>query len=495
MKVCLLLQRNFAYVAHQFAILLKENYGVDEFCGYVYLRTSFDFLKAQKDIAYSSLLLDEDVHNEYLTEKVDRAYLTNLEREYGLPNLWPYLTLDRIVMFNQLVREYPYDTPKYTHEEMMRIVEVKARAIIRFLETEKPDAIIFPNIGGIGALLLYTVAKKMGIKTLVIQPTSTEMRYLFTETYERFTGVEELVREKKLTAESLARARAFLAEFRAKPATYHRSVTEAAKTSERRHQLQFLAPQNIGGSLSWLVRLALNYVRKQKDYSDIHPWHYLLDHTKRKFRNLVGVADLYDAYTPEEDFAFFPLHIDPEIATMLHAPFYTNQVNLARQIARSLPLHFKLYVKEHPLMVGYRPRAFYKELKKIPNVKLIDHRIAGVDIVARAKLITVITSSAGWEGALLKKPVISFGEYFYNALSFVKRCATLERLPYMVEEQLTNFRHNEEELVSLLAGILEESTPVDLAYLWEQETDNAKKKDGLRPLADLLAKKLGLPHI
>jgi len=492
MKVCFLLQRNFAYVAHQLAILLRQRSEAIEFCGYVYLRTSFDFLKTQKDIPYTSLILDEDIHNEYLSEKIDPPYLDYLEKEYGLPNLWPYITLDRVVMFNQLVREYPYDTPKYSHEEMIRILQVKARAIIRFLEAEKPEVIVFPNIGGIGALLLYTVAKKKGIKTFIIQPASTQMRYLLSETWERFTGTEELLRKKAISEESLKEARNFLSAFRAKPSTYHRAVTEASKASDRRHQLQFLYPHKAWESFLWFLRLTVNYIRKQRDYSDIHPWYYLLDRIKRKARNLVGTEDLYDAYTPEEDFAFFPLHIDPEIATMLHAPFYTNQTNLMRQIARSLPLHYKLYVKEHPLMVGYRPRSFYKELKKIPNVKLIHHLVSGVEIVSKAKLITVITSSAGWEGALLKKPVISFGEYFYNTLSSVKKCTELERLPYQVKEQLTNSQHDEDELLALLASIFQESVAMDLGFIWEQESDQQRKREALRPLAQLLAKKLNL---
>lgn len=490
MKICFLLQRNFAYVAHELALSLKEKYGDSSFCGYVYLRTSFDFLKSQTSLSYTKLLLDEDIHDEYRKEKLDLEYLAQLEKEYGVPNLWPYITLDRVVMFNQLVREYPYDTPKYSQEEMMRIFQVKARAIIHFLKTEKPDVIVFPNIGGIGALLLYHVGKKMGIQTLIIQPTSTKMRYLLSETYERFSGVDSLLQEKTVTNEYLEKAKAFLLDFRSKPTTYHRSVTEAAKSSGRRHQMKFLYPHKIGTSIFWLLQVIVQYIKKRRDYSDIHPWHYIVDHTRRKVRNLIGTSDLYDSYEPEEEYAFFPLHIDPEIATLLHAPFYTNQVNLVRQIARSLPLHFKLYVKEHPLMVGYRPRAFYKELKKIPNVKLIDHRTPGVELVTQAKLITVITSSAGWEAALLKKPVISFGEYFYNALSFVKKCSDLESLPNLVQNQLEHFSHKEDELVPFLAAILQDSVAVDLAYLWEQESDRAKKRESLKPLAELLAKKL-----
>ena len=104
MKACLVLQRRFAYVGNEIASLLKERHGISEFCGYVSTRESYDFLRCQKDVAYTSLLLDEDVHEAYKKETIDWEYLAMLEREYGIPNLWPYIENDRIVRYGQLVR-------------------------------------------------------------------------------------------------------------------------------------------------------------------------------------------------------------------------------------------------------------------------------------------------------------------------------------------------------------------------------------------------------
>lgn len=496
MKICFLLQRRFAYIGHNMALFLKEKYGVKEFCGYVYLRSSYDFLKAQKDIKYTDLLLDEDVHKTYTQEKLDLNYLRWLEKEYGIPNLWPYIALDRIVMFNQLIRDYPYNTPRYSHEEMLRILQVKAKAVIAFLKKENPDAILLPNIGGIGVFLLYHIAKRMGIKTLDVLSAGTQDRYVLSEGYDHFTGVEKILKNKTgQSAQTLLQAKKFLSDFRNQPKTYLTTIEQAAKTMNRKNQLKFLIyPKSIQRSFRWFIKIIAYHFKEKKfgDYSHIHPWHYLIDRIKRKTRNLIGLSDLYDPYNPDEDFAFFPLHLEPEIATLLQAPFYTDQINLIRQIARSLPIHYKLYVKEHPLMVDYRPRSFYKEIKKNPNVKLINPAVSGLKIVAKAKLITVITGTAGWEGIILKKPVITFGYQFYNILSMVKRCREIERLPYIIKEELERPQYNEEELVRLIAAIFEDSIPINLGYLWEQETDELKKKAALEPLADLLAKKLDL---
>ena len=123
MKGCIFLQRSFARVGHAMAIVFKEKYGVDEFCGYVALRTSLGFLKRQKNVKYHRLLLDEDLHEQYKNEIIDYDYLRWLEEKYGLPNLWPYVLVDRIIMHGQLVREYPYDQPLYTHEDILKIIQ------------------------------------------------------------------------------------------------------------------------------------------------------------------------------------------------------------------------------------------------------------------------------------------------------------------------------------------------------------------------------------
>lgn len=146
-------------------------------------------------------------------------------------------------------------------------------------------------------------------------------------------------------------------------------------------------------------------------------------------------------------------------------------------------------------MVMYRPRSFYKELKKNPNVKLINPAIKSFDIISRAKLITSITGSCGWEATLLKKPVITFGLAFYNQLSFIKKCRAFEDLPQMVKEQIEHFNYNEPELINYLTKIFETSATVDLTGIWDEVYSTNKQRNSLIPLANLIAKKLNLKTI
>ena len=494
MKGCFLLQRQFAYIGHCLALLLKEKYGFKEFCGYVYVRQSYEFLKSQKDVEYSSLLLDEEIHKLYKNEALNLSFLKKIEEEYGMPNLWHYLAMDRIIMFNQLVREYPYNAPIYTHEEMLRILQVKAREIISFLDKEKPDFIFFSVVGAIGGLLLHEIAKKRGIKTLHLIHIGIRNKFTIINSYYQESGVKNLLTAypNKISDRDAAEVKKFLKKFRNRPFTYDKDSSPQKQPLTRFKQFKFLLPRGAWKSLTFIITALHEYFTKtyRYDYSYIQPQNYLWDRIKRKTRNLIGADDLYDDPYPSRPFAFFPLHMEPEVATLLRAPFYTDQIHVIKQAARSLPVGYYLYVKDHPRMVVYRPRSYYKELKKIPNVKLLKPSIPIYEILRRAQLIITITGTAGWEGTLLKKPVITFGDAFYNPLSFIKRCRSYEDLPLLVKQQLNDFKYNEAELIKFIAVLFTESVDVDLDYLWEHETDLKKKKAGLEPLARLLAKRL-----
>ncbi len=495
MKICFFLQRRFAYLGHNLAVILKEKYGILNFCGYVSIRSSFNFLSSQKDIKYSTLLLDENIQKKYKEEELNLNYLQWLEKEYGTPNLWLYIAVDRIIISNQLLREYPYNKSPYTHEEMLKLLQVMSKSILSFLKKEKPDVIFFSVIGSMGSTLLFQIAEKMGIKCYRLVNCLKDLTTITDgPNLSLINPTESSTLTDTQQKQLLIKAKIFLEQYRFKPVSYYTKSDPQYQQTSRTKQLQILLPKNFLNFVKWLFKYSYNYLTDEAhfDYTYIKPWYYLIDGLKRKLRNIIGVNDLYDEPDWNENFAFFPLQYEPETGLLHVAYFKTNQIEVIGQVARALPVGYKLYVKEHPLMVMYRPRSFYKELKKNPNVKLINPTIKGFDIISRAKLITSITGSCGWEATLLKKPVITFGQAFYNQLSFIKKCRAFEDLPQLVKEQIENFNYNENELIDYLIKIFESSAQVDLTGVWEDENDTQRQRKALEPLADLIAKKLNI---
>lgn len=508
MKACFLLQRRFAFLGHQMAIILKEKYGVKDFCGYVTTRPSFNFLKFQKDINYSQLILEEDIYAKYKQEKIDLDFLRSFEREYGIPNLWPYILSDRVLRYNLLVRAYPADEGKYSHEDLVKIFQVTARTIVKFLEEEKPDFVFFSVVSNLGSYLLYEIARKKGINTLLICDPRLGSRYTVSESYNRQTYVDKAIKCAKEDERSLdigefyEQAKSFLKNFQEKPVYYLKDSEAADIFSESVIRLsshfRFLRPKNFWQSICWFFKSHYDYFLNKNhdkhDYSAIKPWWEAWDKLMRKLRMLKGYGGLYDSFDLKEDYAYFALHAEPEAILPFSSPFYTDQQWIIEQIARSLPLHYKLYVKDHPQMAGRRTISYYKQIKKIPNVKLIDPAVSSLKLSQNSRIVTTMAGTAGWEAVLLKKPVIIFGEIFYSPLSMVKMCTDITRLPHLVKEQLENFKYNEEELLCFLSALYKESVPLDLPQIWDVEGAGMveKKKRALTPLVDLLAKKLAL---
>lgn len=503
MKGCFYLQRSFAPIGHVMITLLKERYHLSDFCGYVLLRSNFEFLRTQKDIAYSALLLEDDVVAQYKQEPLDPVYLSFLEREYGIPNLWPFIMPDRVIRYNLYRRAYPNDVSLYSHEEMMRMVQVTARAVIDFFERERPDFIVFSVVGNLSSMLLYHIAKKKGIRTFIIEGPRIGIRYFFTDSYNNpaflLRTLERIRTLSPVQKPHYADAKDFLADFQKAPHYFLRASSAAdsimrSLTASRIRYFTFLLPHKLLRSVRWTAHTFLQYFRNahKDDYIVTRPWHELIDKIKRKTRIIRGYHDLYDEPVEGESFAYFALHTEPEAYPMVLAPFYTDQLWLAKQIARSLPLSYKLYVKDHPIMMGLRPRSYYTELKKIPNLRLINPSVSSFELIQKSKLTLTITGTTGWEAALLKKPVIIFGHMYYDWLSAVKRCVAIEDLPFLIKQQLEEFVYNQDELLDLIAACFEESVPADFTQMWDIEggAEIQKNRERLVPLVDLLAKKL-----
>ena len=478
---------------------LKEIAPETEFCAFVGQRPSYEFLKSQTDIRYTGLLLDEDIHNTLWNEKVDLEYLREFEKKYGIPNLWPYLYIDRVIMSGQLRREYPHDEALLSYEDMLRKLQVCAKAIDAFLDTEKPDVLVTSVIGSTPSMLLYYLAKKKGIKTIHAEFARIGNRIAFSENYMTFTWVKKLFDEIRGGRPSPMKSEAetFLATFRAAPAHYDESAVPGFYSrTGRGANLRFLSLKNLAWSIPWHIRTFFNHWkrRKQADYTDIFIWWEVWDKLKRKVRGLYGYSDLFSPVDWKTPFAYYPLHIEPEIATLLLAPYYTNQLELIRATARSLPVGMLLYVKEHPGMVGFRTRRYYKEMLKVPNVRLIDPSVSGLDLARGASLTVTITSTNAWESILFKKPVITFGEVFFNDVPGVERCRNFEEFPYLVKKQLTEWRHDEATLVDYVSALLEDSVVVDFSALWNRSAPfkEAYEDSGMRALSRKLAEKIGL---
>jgi hypothetical protein len=130
-----------------------------------------------------------------------------------------------------------------------------------------------------------------------------------------------------------------------------------------------------------------------------------------------------------------PLHFQPEASTTPMAGCFTEQILVAQLLHACLPDDVLIYVKEHPRESNWtkRTKEDYEDLIALPKVRLIAR---GVDTFALRENCTAVatcTGSAGVEALFRSKPVMLFGNRFYQYVRGVFRIQSMKDCKDAVE--------------------------------------------------------------
>jgi hypothetical protein len=115
-------------------------------------------------------------------------------------------------------------------------------------------------------------------------------------------------------------------------------------------------------------------------------------------------------------YILYALQYTPESSINGLEPYYVDQLRVIDALLRSLPPGHRLVVKEHPAMVGVRPRAFYRDLRRRPGLTLAHPAADTRLLIDRASVVTTVTGTIGLECYLLGKPCMMFGRTFFSHL-------------------------------------------------------------------------------
>jgi len=415
-------------------------------------------------------------------EKPDYDFLRTLEREFGEPFLWNALIADRRV-YNGVLTKYKQDyKSRFTHDEMLSLLQKSFESITKFVENIKPDVVI----GGFtpvtfGEYIFYLCAKAKGINYINLNPTKILNYVTFSQ--EIFRQFPHIAKDYKKYLELNERdifwekAEDYVEN---KFDKYEGVIVSSPKFPWQRWLVSVL---------KWPFVAAKYYLIK--DYLDNvargRHWGYFFKDIYNPVKDK-AVLKLIPHWSLEKckqrEYAFYPLHVEPEIALSIFGREYLNQIELIRNIASSIPVTWKLVVKDHPAGVGRRNIRYYRKLLEIPNVVLVNHYIDSKDLLKDAKIIFTVSGFCGFEAILRNKPVITFGRTFYNALPdcMVQNVQSLQELPQAVEKLLEDYQYREKEIICLVAAIIKNSTPLNLY------ADVLKKKGRITVESDTLIK-------
>lgn len=198
--------------------------------------------------------------------------------------------------------------------------------------------------------------------------------------------------------------------------------------------------KRVGKSLSWISWYSKNRKSfKEFDYESETIFKNSLmspfKMEKKQFK-IFSQKNIFQKYEKDKNFFLFPLHFQSEASTSVYATYYCNQENTINNIAFALPFPYKLYIKEHPAAVGVKPKSFYQNLKKLPNVVLISEKENVENIIKDSSGVITLTSTVGLEAALVGKPVYVLGDAFYSYHPFCRIPQNFKELKKQIEKDL-----------------------------------------------------------
>lgn len=354
--------------------------------------------------------------------KPDEQFLSEFEKKYKI-NLWKLAINERI--FYRF-----YDFHKFTSSEILSILESECKLFENILDEIKPDFFITKEPSFHHLELFYQMCRARGVKVLMLSQPNVGYRCIISEEASRLDSFDEL-NKIKITNKNFEELQEYLKSF---------DLSKQLRTYDKKHAdstkgWATAAFHYLFSSDNENIKTHYNYYGRTKYKVILYMLSVLF---KKKYRQRFIDKNLKKHVDLSIPFVYFPMAVDLERNLLINAPLYTNQIEIIRNIARSLPIGYALYVKENPSQVSreWRSISEYKEIMLIPNVTLIHPSIPAQQLLQKCSLVVTISGSSGFEAAFYGKPTISFANVGYSVLSSVKKVRDVEQLPQLIKTVL-----------------------------------------------------------
>ena len=369
-------------------------------------------------------------------KKPDVEYLSNFEKKYEI-NLWELAINERIFYkFNEVY--------KFSSDEILSILEHECKLFDEILTQTNPDFLIMLESTLHQQELFYKMCKKNGVKILLLNEPNIS-RCIISENPRKL--------DEEIDLDKIASTNRSFDELR----SYRKSVNSFNAIQNYRNKFKVSNMELLKSSLKFLSsenqHIKTHYTHRGRTKLDV-----LKDESTKKLRRKRRYSfienNLETKIKSDEKFIYFPMAVDEERNLLIAAPYYTNQLEIIRHIAKSLPIGFKLYVKENPnqKIRYWRDIEEYKAIMAIPNVSLFHPNVLAETLFQHCSLVISIGGSSGLDAAFYEKPSIIFTDLGYSVLPSVSRINSVTELSRIIRESLLK-KVNSEDLDKYLTTI------------------------------------------
>lgn len=368
--------------------------------------------------------------------KGDIEYLSSLEAD-NVPTIHNMILCDSVLS-------------KLNYDDAISYATYLAKEYESIFLREKPN-IVISGFDAFHSSMSKAVANKLNIKWLALSFSVLPKGYMGFTTTMNISGTFSVIKNNDEKISQLASD------------SYNNFIKKEmhAPTIVTESSLQVII-KKIPYHINHLQSAVLQILTSRFDRFTRRPvYASFYDYFRRKF-NLLSLNFFSLESSPVcNNFFFIGLHMQPEMAIDVWAPFYANQINVIESIARSMPPRYKLCVKLHKIDADNFSFIQLNTLLKIPGVILVSPFASSREYVEKAALVFSIQGTMALEAALLGKPVISFGETAYTDMPSVYAAKKNTELPSQIREVLakSNKPCSKEQILNGYFNLLKRYNP------------------------------------
>ncbi len=289
-------------------------------------------------------------------------------------------------------------------------------------DTVRPDAIVYEQVSNSFAMVAYREAERRGLPFFSLAPARIPGHIEISPTgalrdHVTVGALAERICRTGGSTEARRIAEHYIASIDEQMPDYMRAGGDGAALMATSITAKYL-----NRPVFSRLRRLLRYRRIHRDdmalayqFGDplLASWALFRRAVKRRLR-FRSVARLFQRDVQAPAYFLYPLHFHPEASTSVLAPDFINELSVIQAIAFRLPVNVKLAVKEHPSATALQPLSFYRALDALPNVELLAPDLNAKELARRSLGVICVTSTLGFEAAVLNKPVICFGDVLFG---------------------------------------------------------------------------------
>ena len=280
-------------------------------------------------------------------------------------------------------------------------------------------------------IVIFHIAKLLGIRTLILNRTLLENRvflstdYRFSSLIENAADLATLAQERK--GDELKALISLDNPWTTLSQKKNAEAREPDVTRLRRWIMLCIAPLLISKAVIIKLFQGLRFRTPFAGNGWIHPIRqYYYNWKMREYVNSLREKYRMRSIAPNLSvpYVYFAAHYQPERTSQPEALEYEDQFLAIGTLARALPPGWRIYMKEHPRQFVKSPPGAnrrharteldYDDLAIFGNVELIDSNIDSAELIRNARICATLTGSTGWEALKEGKVAFVFGPCWYS---------------------------------------------------------------------------------